>query len=95
MSMDEEAIAAGLRRLRINKQLSAVKVAFGPLGFGKDLGNTCLWQCGAPGDQSDDIFRAFQGLKAFIALFCCCLRLCIVNMARSSRGLLMLRAATW
>ncbi len=42
MSMDEEAIAAGLRRLRINKQLSAVKVAFGPLGIGKDLGSTCL-----------------------------------------------------
>ena len=62
MSMDEEAIAAGLRRLRINKQLSAVKVAFGPLGFGKDLGSTCLWPCSASSDQSDDIFRAYREL---------------------------------
>ena len=62
MSMDEEAIAAGLRRLRINKQLSAVKVAFGPLGIGKDLGSTCLWPCSASSDQSDDVFRAYQEL---------------------------------
>lgn len=37
MDTDEHTVAAGLKRLRINKQLSAVKVALGPLGFGEDL----------------------------------------------------------
>ena len=37
MDTDEQGVAAGLRRLRINKQLSAVKVALGLLGFGEDL----------------------------------------------------------
>ncbi len=37
MDTDERGVATGLRRLRINKQLSAVKVLLGPLGFGEDL----------------------------------------------------------
>ena len=55
MDMDEQPVAAGLKHLRINKQLSAVKVTLGPLGFGKDLrcdrlgsGNRAQW-------PSDDI----------------------------------------
>lgn len=59
MDVDEQAIAAGLRRLRINKQLSAVKVAVGPLGFGKDLGSTLLRLCSRACTQLDGIFESF------------------------------------
>ena len=53
MNMDEQAIAAGLKRLRINKQLSAVKVPFGPLGFGEDLSCISSWKCSRAEDPFD------------------------------------------
>jgi hypothetical protein len=55
MDVDEQAIAAGLKRLRINKQLSAIKVAVGPLGFGKDLGSTLLQLRSRAGVQLDGV----------------------------------------
>ena len=62
MSMDEEAIAAGLRRLRINKQLSAVKVALGPLGFGKDLGSHV---CGNVAHRAIHPMTSFMHIELF------------------------------
>lgn len=57
--MDEQAIAAGLKRLRINKQLSAVKVALGPLGFGEDLGFICLRACSPAVVPLNEIFELY------------------------------------
>ena len=59
MDVDEQAIAAGLKRLRINKQLSAVKVAVGPLGFGKDLGSILLRLCSWADIQLGEVFGLF------------------------------------
>ena len=87
MDTDEQAVAAGLKRLRINKQLSAVKVALGPLGFGEDLScdslgpghlARCQWMI------SLDVFRESGSLPGVTA---CGPLLSLANMQGSSRGL--------